>query len=189
MRNLYLIRHGTPDFNDGIKLCIGRTDIDIGEEGKEEAIKLRDFFQNKDISNIYSSPLKRCIHTAKIIADGRKAVITEDGLVEIYMGCWEGVPLKDIEKDLGDEPADGEKRVDALRRMKEAVGRIMNNTDGDVILVSHAGVNCAFLADIIGRDIRTSRALKQPCGSYNHFIFDGKRFSLVEMGCLPQKQI
>lgn len=180
-----MIRHGTPDFKDGIKLCIGRTEIDIGKEGREEALSLSKFFRDKEISNIYSSPLKRCIHTAEIIAGEGRHVVPEDGLMEIYMGAWEGVPLKEIQKELGDEPKDGERRVDALRRMKEAVHRIMDATIGDVIIVSHAGVNCAFIADVTGREIRTSRALKQPYGCYNHFRFDGNEFSLVDMGCLP----
>lgn len=185
MRNLYLVRHGTPDFQDGVKLCIGRTEIDLGKTGVTEAMRLRDFFRNIDVKSVYSSPLKRCVHTASIIANGRTDVITHDGLMEIYMGSWEGVPLKDIDKELGDEPFDGERRTDALKRMKEAIREIMEATAGDVICVSHAGVNCAFLADIKGSDIRTSRALRQPYGSYNHLEFDGEKFSLVKMGALP----
>ncbi len=185
MRKLYLIRHATPDFKDGIKLCIGRTDIDISEAGIIEAKKLRDFFKDKKIENIYASPLIRCVHTAEIIADGKIDVNIHQGLAEIYMGHWEGVPLKDIKKELGDEPFDGEKRVDALARMEAAIREIMLNTTGDVICVAHAGVNCAFIAKVLGKDIRTSRALNQPCGCYNHFEFDGREFKQVAMGCLP----
>ncbi len=185
MRNLYLIRHGTPDFTDGIKLCIGRTNIDIGEDGRAEALKLRDFFKDKPIESIYSSPLIRCIHTAEIIADGRVDVRVDNDLQEIYMGHWEGIPLKDIKKDLGDEPADGEKRVDALARFEQTLFRIMSSTKGDVICVAHAGVNCAFIAKCLGKDIKTSRALKQPCASYNHLTFDGEQFKVLAWGCLP----
>ncbi len=185
MRNLYLIRHATPDFKDGIKLCIGRTDIDVGEQGIEEAKRLRDFFKNKNIEHIYASPLIRCRHTAEIIADGKLNVNTHQGLAEIYMGHWEGVALKNIKKELGDEPFDGEKRIDALARMEKALQEIMLNTTGDVVCVAHAGVNCAFIAKVLGKEIKTSRALKQPCGCYNHFKFDGSEFKQVATGCLP----
>lgn len=185
MRNLYLIRHGTPDFKDGIKLCIGRTEIDIGSEGIQEAVNLREFFKDRNIDAIYSSPLKRCIHTAELIADGRWDVKIHKGLSEMYMGCWEGVPLKDIKKTLGDEPADGERRIDALERFEKAIREILSETRGDVICVAHAGVNCAFIAKVLGEDIRTSRALKQPYGCYNHFKFDGKKFASVVTGCTP----
>ena len=102
MRKLYLVRHAYPDFKDDIKLCIGRTDIDIGERGIDESKKLRDFFSKKDISCIYSSPLTRCISTSKIISDGNIEIKIDPGLMEIDMGEWEGIPLKDIVKELGD---------------------------------------------------------------------------------------
>lgn len=198
MKNLYLVRHGTPDFKDGIKLCIGRTDIDIGEQGILEAINLREFFKDKlrngEIEKIYSSPLTRCLHTAELIAGGNsrensvgnKEIIINDGLMEIYMGCWEGVPLKDIKKELGDEPYDGEKRVDALKRFEKSLREIMNKTDGDAICVAHAGVNCVFLASVMGKNLRTSRSLKQPYGGYSHLKYDGEKFSVVDIGLLPK---
>lgn len=201
MKNLYLVRHGTPDFKDGIKLCIGRTDIDIGEQGILEAKNLREFFKDKlrngEIDKIYSSPLVRCIHTAELIAGGNsrensvgnKEIITDDGLMEIYMGCWEGVPLKDIKKELGDEPYDGEKRIDALKRFEKSLREIMNKTDGDAICVAHAGVNCVFLASVMGENLRTSRSLKQPYGGYSHLKNDGEKFSVVDIGLLPNPEI
>lgn len=196
MKNLYLVRHGTPDFKDGIKLCIGRTDIDIGEQGILEAINLREFFKDKlrngEIEKIFSSPLVRCLHTAELIAGENsvrnKEVFTDDGLMEIYMGCWEGVPLKDIKKELGDEPYDGEKRVDALKRFEKSLREIMEKTDGDAICVAHAGVNCVFLASVIGENLRTSRSLKQPYGGYSHLKYDGEKFSVVDIGLLPNKE-
>lgn len=201
MKNLYLVRHGTPDFKDGIKLCIGRTDIDIGEQGILEAINLREFFKDKlrngEIEKIYSSPLTRCLHTAELIAGGNsrensvenREIITDDGLMEIYMGCWEGVPLKDIKKELGDEPYDGEKRVDALKRFEKSLREIMNKTDGDAICVAHAGVNCVFLASVMGENLRTSRSLKQPYGGYSHLKYDGEKFSVVDIGILPKPEV
>lgn len=201
MKNLYLVRHGTPDFKDGIKLCIGRTDIDIGEQGILEAINLREFFKDKlrngEIEKIYSSPLVRCIHTAELIAGGNsrensvgnREIITDDGLMEIYMGCWEGVPLKDIKKELGDEPYDGEKRIDALKRFEKSLREIMNKTDGDAICVAHAGVNCVFLASVMGENLRTSRSLKQPYGGYSHLKYDGEKFSVVDIGLLPTPEV
>lgn len=201
MKNLYLVRHATPDFKDGIKLCIGRTDIDIGEKGILEAINLREFFKDKlingEVEKIFSSPLTRCLHTAELIAGGNsgensagnKEIITDDALMEIYMGCWEGVPLKDIKKELGDEPYDGEKRVDALKRFEKSLREIMNKTDGDAICVAHAGVNCVFLASIMGENLRTSRSLRQPYGGYSHLKYDGEKFSVVDIGLLPKHEM
>ncbi len=185
MRSLYLIRHGTPDFPDGIKQCIGKTEIDIGQQGIEEALRLRNFFKERNIEEIYASPLIRCIHTAETIFDGQRKVKIAKGLEEIYMGHWEGIPLKCIKKQLGDEPIYGEKRVDALARFEATLKEIMKSTSGDVICVAHAGVNCVFIAKTLGKDIKTSRAIKQPCGCYNRFQYDGENFIAAEIGCLP----
>lgn len=185
MRKLYLIRHATPNFKDDIKLCIGRTDIDIGDRGVEESKKLRDFFIDKDISCIYTSPLSRCMSTSSIISDEKIEIKVDPGLIEIDMGQWEGIPLKDIVKELGDEPIGGEPRVDALKRMEDSLLKIMNESKGDVICLSHAGVICAFIAKTIGSDIRTSRAIKQPYASYNCFEFSDGGFKCLEIGVVP----
>lgn len=190
-RNLYLVRHATPDFPDGVKLCIGSTDIDIAEKGIEESERLREFFKEKEISHIFSSPLARCVHTAEIIADGIIEVEIDKGLTEIFMGSWEGIPLKKIKKELGDEPADGEPRLKALDRFEKSLNQIMKKTVGDVLCVAHAGVNCAFIAKITGHDIRTSRKIQQGYGCYNRFDFirEGSiedRFRCIEIGIIPE---
>jgi len=189
MRKLYLVRHASPNFEDGIKLCIGRTNIDIGEKGINESENLRSFFSSKEISCIYSSPLLRCTSTSKIISNGMMEINTHPGLVEIDMGEWEGIPLKDIVKELGDEPNGGEKRVDALARVESSLVDIMSSTVGDVICVAHAGVNCAFIAKTIGSDIRTSRSIRQPYASYNCFEFDDGKFKCLEIGIVPKGRL
>ncbi|MEG0431153.1 MAG: histidine phosphatase family protein [Anaerovoracaceae bacterium] len=187
MRNLYLVRHGMPDFKDGIKLCIGRTEIDLGETGKEECKKLREFFAKKNISKVYTSPLIRCVNTAKIIADDRLDVEIEPGLMEIFMGEWEGVPLKDIKKDLESEPVTGEKRINGLMRMERALKAILERSSGDIICVAHAGINCAFISKIIGEPLEQSRGIRQPYACYNHFeIDDNMNFRAIEIGMLPK---
>lgn len=186
MRKLYLVRHATPNFKDNIKLCIGRTDIDIGDVGIEETEKLRDFFSDKKISCIFSSPLSRCVSTAEIISDGNMKVELDEGLMEIDMGEWEGIPLKDIVKELGDEPKGGERRVDALDRLESTIIKIMDKTAGDVICVAHAGVNCAFIAKMTGADIKTSRAIRQPYASYSCFEYDKGKFKCLEIGIKPK---
>lgn len=184
MRKIYLVRHTTPDFKEGEKLCIGHTDIDIGIKGVEEAKRLREYFRGKDIKKIYTSPLSRCKNTAKIISDDKIPVCEDERLIEIFMGEWEARPLKDIKKNLGDEPQFGEKRVDALKRMSLAMEDMMKSTEGDIICVSHAGISCAFIAKSTGRDIKTSRGIKIPYGSYTVFEYEGN-FNCLEIGVIP----
>ena len=34
MRDIYLIRHGMPDFPGGARMCLGRTDLPLGLRGR-----------------------------------------------------------------------------------------------------------------------------------------------------------
>ena len=40
MKTVYLIRHGLPDFPGGKKMCIGTTDIPMGEAGLAQAAQM-----------------------------------------------------------------------------------------------------------------------------------------------------
>ena len=40
MKKVYLIRHGLPDFPGGKGMCIGTTDIPMGEKGFRQAAEM-----------------------------------------------------------------------------------------------------------------------------------------------------
>ena len=40
MREIYLIRHGMPDFPGGARMCLGRTDLPLGLRGRLQAALL-----------------------------------------------------------------------------------------------------------------------------------------------------
>lgn len=44
-RKIYLIRHGELEFADGIRRCIGRTEIPLNESGRKQAERLYIYFQ------------------------------------------------------------------------------------------------------------------------------------------------
>ena len=183
MRIIYLIRHGRVGFPNGIKRCIGRTDLLLDDWGKRQAEDLREYFRLHPVKHIYCSQLTRSIETARILGgwktDGRDGsripdengadrmaipVRIDQDLQELDMGEWENVPMADLDKTLEQEPVKGERRTEAKSRMERAVTRILKETDGDVAVVAHAGINCCFLAGITGSPLETSRALFQPYG-------------------------
>lgn len=170
MRILYLARHGRVDFPGGVTRCIGRTEVPLSEEGRNQARELCRYFSEYPVDHIYSSPMGRCVETADLIADGRMPVKIEKGLSEIYMGEWENRPLKELHKGLESEPEYGEGRAAALRRFEQEVGRILNETKGNVLCVAHAGINCCFLSKVLGTPLETSRALPQPYGGISRIL-------------------
>lgn len=81
------------------------------------------------------------------------------------MGSWENQPLNSLHKRLEDEAPGGERRSSALNRFSETVNQIMEETSGNVVIVSHAGVICTYLSERLNTPLETSRGLRQPyCG-------------------------
>ena len=181
-RYLYLIRHGRIAFEDNIKRCIGLTNTPLDEIGKKQARLLHQYFKDKDIEAIYSSPLDRCMQTASIISNSNIEVVED--LREIYMGEWENKPLSSINKTLTSEPIYGEGRRRALLRFQKAINQLIQQTTGNIIVVAHAGINCCYLAYLQGLDIDTSRALRQPYGCMNIINID--TMTVEQMGMMSE---
>ena len=88
---LYIMRHGKTDWNKRHKLQ-GRTDIPLNDEGREMALKAHDEYKNVHFDICYSSPLSRALETASIVLKDRNIpIITDDRLVEMSFGEYEGV--------------------------------------------------------------------------------------------------
>ena len=96
MRTIYLARHGKPDFPDGEKRCIGRTDLPLGEEGRGQIRALAGSLSRAEIECIYTSPLRRCVESAQILSGGRIPVRVVPGMEEIDMGAWENRTFEEI---------------------------------------------------------------------------------------------
>lgn len=166
MRTLYLVRHGKPDFPGGEKQCIGRTDLPLSAEGREEIEALRASFAEKGIERIYTSPLTRCVQSAEILSGGVIPVEIVDGLREIDMGLWDGLTFREIRErypaeyeargmDLANfRPPEGESFSDCAGRAARVFREIQAQCRGNVILVGHAGF---FRTLIAGRE---KKALK-----------------------------
>lgn len=63
MNKVYFVRHAKPDFSVHDDLTRPLTD-----EGRKSSEKLINFFKDKNITKIYSSPYKRSIDTVRGIA-------------------------------------------------------------------------------------------------------------------------
>jgi probable phosphoglycerate mutase len=98
-KKIYLIRHGKIDTGNE-KRYVGITDLLLNNEGVEQANFLKSYFSHIPIDKVYTSPLKRCLQTSKIICEEKNQdyIIVEE-LREINMGIWENKPIEHIKKD------------------------------------------------------------------------------------------
>ena len=181
-RQIYLIRHCRPDFDDGKMLCLGKTDLPLGKQGEQEAKELSDFFKNKNLSAVYSSNLSRSLGTAKFIAAEQIPVFTVPDLHELDCGEWDGLNFSQIRQDYPElyaqrgqnpllTPPGGENTADGLNRFYSAFFKLLKQTEGNIAVVAHASVNRLLLCRQLGIEYGLFRKIPQPYAAINSFCY------------------
>lgn len=97
MNTYYIVRHGKTQWNL-LKKTQGKLDSPLTEEGIEAAKILREKIETLSIDRVYSSDLKRAMHTAEILMPGR-TIREMSGFREIDFGVWEGKTIDVIKTD------------------------------------------------------------------------------------------
>ncbi len=146
---LLLIRHGETDWNAQGRYQ-GQTDPPLNRRGEEQAQRLAEKLAGDRLDMAYSSPLRRAVQTARIIAESLTIPLhIEPRLMEIHLGAWESLLATEIaardperfrgwEKDpWGITPPDGESIKSVRDRVYAAA---------DEILVRHAGRSIGLVA-------------------------------------------
>jgi broad specificity phosphatase PhoE len=89
MTRLILCRHGETDWNVEGRYQ-GQADPPLNANGLAQARDLASELQQVGLEVIYSSPLRRALQTAEIVAEGlRLPLFVEPRLMEIHQGDWQ----------------------------------------------------------------------------------------------------
>ena len=64
---VFMVRHGATVLSAEDRFA-GVTDVELSEEGREQARRLADRLSGEKIAAVYASPLGRTIETARILA-------------------------------------------------------------------------------------------------------------------------
>jgi broad specificity phosphatase PhoE len=156
MKKVYLIRHGLPDFPGGKGMCIGTTDIPMGEKGLAQAEQMAKILP--PVTAVFSSPLIRAVQTAQAI--GLPVTILPD-LREMYAGEWDGLTFDEIRQRYpelytaraSDQtiPLPGaETYEEGLTRFTAAMQKAANLAPSDFAVVAHGGIIAQFLQSVSG---------------------------------------
>lgn len=156
MKKCYLIRHGLPDFPGGRRMCIGTTDIPMGEQGLAQAAEMSRNLP--PVTAVFSSPLVRAVQTAQAIG---LSVTIIHGLREMYAGEWDGLTFDEIRRrypelyaarahDLTIPLPGAENHAEGLARFQEAMKEAAEKSPGDFAVVAHGGIIAQFLQDVSG---------------------------------------
>lgn len=103
---IYVVRHGKTEMNsdsaDGKDRIRGWIDVPLDVEGKEQAVKLGEFFKDKGIIRIYSANLVRALETAQAISAATGAPIDEPSIDfrPWNLGIFQGEESKKVHPEI-----------------------------------------------------------------------------------------
>ncbi len=164
---LIITRHGQTEWNkEGENRLQGRKDIELSEEGKEQAKKLALRLKDHNIELIFTSPSKRTLETSKEIKKfhPKAEIIIDNDLKELDFGILEGLTNKEIqekykeiwearEKDkFNYKIPRGESYAETEVRALRVLNKIMK-TKKDSIIVAHATINKLFFKKLLKKSL------------------------------------
>jgi broad specificity phosphatase PhoE len=167
---VFLIRHGATVLSAEDRFA-GETDVELSDEGRDQARKLAVRLRTEKIAAVYSSPLGRTLETARIIASPHNlSIVRRDGLREISHGRWEQMTRREVEEKFPEEvaaweedpytfaPAGGESGLAVTARALPVLIEIVRtHHDENVIIVSHKATIRLLLSSLLGFDPRRYR--------------------------------
>ena len=154
---LLFARHGETDLNRQQRYQ-GSTDTHLNESGIAQAEALVRALDDHPLDALVSSPLKRALQTARIVAaQTGLAVATMSEFAERSLGIFEGNNRQELEQRYPDlwsqdanrqmycAPRGGESLYELTARVDSGITRLRATyADKTVLLVSHAAVARAF---------------------------------------------
>ena len=95
---IYIIRHGQTEMNQR-QVLQGRSDHVLNEEGVRQAEKAAAEMRGITFDHVFSSPLKRAVQTAEIVAPCAEVKI-DVRLMEMDYGPFEGLDLNALPPEI-----------------------------------------------------------------------------------------
>ena len=174
MKTIYLIRHSAPFIeidnyanSDNILWSEFNRNMILSSKGEENAKKLCNIDELKDINEIYSSNSFRAIGTAKYLAESNNLKIKLDDRInerEFGVKYIKDLPNNFTKISFDDKTFkvnNGESLNDVDNRFNSFIGDLLDNNSGKIVIVMHGIILLSYLKNIC-----------------NHFEFDGKNFNI-----------
>ena len=207
MKNILLIRHGQSEWNK-LNLFTGFKNIELSEQGIEEANKAGQNFKNLDIkfNIVFTSELKRAQETAKIILqnldqwdflNNEGKIISNINLNERDYGDLTGLNKKETAEKFGeeqvhkwrrgysDQPPNGESLEDVVRRVKkyfeEVIQPAIQRDENDNILIAAHGNSLRALLIVMNiYEPNNINSVELSTGVPIHVILKDNKFSIKD---------
>jgi broad specificity phosphatase PhoE len=167
---IFLVRHGATVLTAEDRFA-GSTNVQLSDEGREQARRLAVRLCHEKITAVYASPLDRTMETARSLAEPHGLEVQpRDGLREISHGHWEQMTRKEVETTYPEEaamwekdpytfaPAGGETGLEVTARALPVLMEIVRErADSCALVVSHKATIRLLLSSLLGFDPRRYR--------------------------------
>ncbi len=149
MSKIYIIRHGQTDLNKK-HILQGRVDEPLNEDGILQAKAAAALLESLDvpIDQVWSSPLGRAQDTARIVTGGDVPLRTDDRLLEMDYGPYEGTDLASPPEEIvtffsdfehQQAPEGMEPLPDIVQRLGSFLEELRQNPpEGNILISTHA---------------------------------------------------
>ena len=203
MKNILLIRHGQSEWNK-LNLFTGFKNVDLSEQGVEEAIKASENFKELGIKFdlVYTSVLSRAQKTSEIILKElgqhedlkkKSKIIEHISLNERDYGDLTGLDKKETADKYGDEqvhkwrrgysdrPPGGESLEDVVSRVKsyydsEILPQIHSELNSNILIAAHGNSLRALLLVMKVYKIEEINSVELSTGVPIHIIYQDSKF-------------
>ena len=186
MVRLILVRHGRTEWNR-VERFRGRVDLDLDEVGRKQAEATAARLAEWQIAAIYSSPLRRAVTTAEIIARHFGLEVKPlPGVIDIDYGEWQGLSTGEAAAKDGalyaqwlDSPhmvkfPGGESLAEVRERAVSAVESLVEQyPKKTVVVVSHKVVCQILILILLGLDNSHFWQISQDVSAVNLFEIRG----------------
>jgi broad specificity phosphatase PhoE len=196
LTRIILIRHGQTAWNEGEgERLRGRADIELDEVGVKQARATAAKLAQWPVVAVYSSPLRRALSTASILAEPLKLQPQPlQGLIDIDYGRWQGLSLNEAAADDSnlyrlwlDSPQlvtfpRGESLEQVRGRVVAAVGSLVPLHAGKaIVLVSHKVVCKVLVCALLGLDMSNFWRVQQDLCAINIFEADERSCTVIKL--------
>lgn len=182
------MRHGETDWNRQHRFQ-GHADPPLNEAGRAQARELARTLAPEPFERVYSSPLRRALETAQILAAGRAIAVEPDqSLLEVDVGSWSGLTVAEVEARFPEGHRrwlatrsgweDGETHEELGRRVLSGLaGLAERHPAGHLLAVTHGGPIRCVTSALRGLPFEAARddvAYVLNCGVLRIAVRDGR---------------
>lgn len=150
--DILIFRHAESTANASGLLAGRSPGVELSEKGKEQAAGLRTSLGDFHFDAVISSPIFRCLDTAKRALPNHEPILLNDDFIELDFGDWTGLSLQELAtrdewKMVQHSPSkfkfpNGESFLDLQRRVAKGITKFVDSYESSakIALFTHADV-------------------------------------------------